>query len=210
MSYSNTPNTGDTLGSTKVPVNTNFSLIQLAMSQDHNGMGTGTGIAGTHNVIHLVEQSVEGQTTATQTAIYTKQATTGDIFLRSPNHVDALPLGEYQLTTFSDANIPTFGKDSAYGAPPAGFTQQGGWTFLPGGLIFQYGFYGKALTTGLNANVQFPRSFANVFNISLTLSKSLADTFIVVNSVTFPNLTTFDVILSKNNADGFFWSAIGN
>ena len=202
MSYSNTPNTGDTLGSTKVPINTNFSLIQLAMSQDHNGMGTGAGIAGTHNVIHIVEQSVEGQTTASQTALYNKQATSGDLFVRSPNHVDPLPAGEYQLTTFSDGQITTFGNSPLDG----GTLQNAGWTFLPGGLLLQYG---RIPSTSADTIILFPVAFnIGTFKPIITLGNLDPTSNARVKSLSITS-TQFEILQTVSLSGGSYWMAIG-
>ena len=203
MSYSNTPNTGDTLGSTKVPINTNFSLIQAAMSQDHNGMGTGAGVAGKHNVIHLVEQATEGQTNATEAALYTKTGGNGDLYTRSPNHVDPLPAGEYRMTAFNDANIATFGGNVATGL------DFHGWTFLPGGLLLQYGRV--SLISTATRTITFPVAFfAATPPYSITLSPNNGTSAYITSNVVSPTNTTFEIIVTSTTLSGQArWMAIG-
>jgi hypothetical protein len=204
MSYSNTPNTGDTLGSTKVPINTNFSLIQAAMSQNHYGMGTGASTAGKHKIIHIVEQATEGQTLATETAIYNKSGGTGDLFIRSPNHVDVLPNGEYQLTTFNDANITRFGNN----LPIVG-SENNGWTFLPGGLLMQFGRFSAAPVGITTVNLLIPYTFANfqpIINISFINATGYIDSLPLTAT-----MSTFDIKITNifDIAGTIFWTAIG-
>lgn len=200
MSYSNTPNTGDTLGSTKVPINTNFSLIQTTMKVDHNGMGETN--FGKHNVIHLVKQSTEGQTTTTESAVYTKAIGNGDLYARSPNHVDALPAGEYQLTTFSDGQISTFGN-----SPLDGVTfQNAGWTFLPGGLLLQYG---RIPGASADTTILFPVAFdISTFKPIITLGnlESTVNARVKFGSITS---TQFEILQTLTLAGGCYWMAIG-
>lgn len=207
MSYSNTPNTGDTLGSTRVPINTNFSLIQDAMSQDHFGMGTGVGIAGTHKVIHMVMQNVLTpgifNTDATQTGIYTKQATTGNLFARSPNHVDPLPAGEYQLTTFSDADIPSFGTIITTGLP--GHKRSSGWTFLPGGLVLQYG---SADLDGSPITISYPVTINTaLFPAIITLGGFIVNPTPGFSIAT--NTNTGFKLTYTNGGSTLYWMSIG-
>ena len=203
MTYSNTPNTGDTLGSTKVPINTNFSLIQAAVSQDHNGMGTGVGVAGKHNVIHLVEQATEGQTTVTEAALYTKTGANGDIFSRSPSHVDPLPAGEYQLTTFHDASIANFGTNILTGL------ENHGWTMLPGGLIMQYGRLGFSGTGTKTLNFVMPFTVAT-FTPVINFSLDKAVGYILSVPLT-PTISSFDVQITSvvGIVSAVYWTAIG-
>jgi len=201
MTYSNTPNTGDTLGSTRVPINTNFSLIQAGISQDHNALGTGAGVAGKHTVIHLAEQATEGQTTATESALYTKSGGNGDIFARSPNHVDVLPNGEYQLTSFSDANIASFGESILVGLNTSG------WTFLPGGLLLQYG--NEAFLAAVTHTITFPVPFkVGTKPYSITLGNSSSGGQVIGGA--FTTNVSFDLQNTVSNlAANIYWMAIG-
>jgi hypothetical protein len=68
----------------------------------------------------------------------------------------------YRLTTTPDADpnyYTRFGTNTNYVG-----TQVGGWTFLPGGLILQYG---RTLTTGHSTTINFPLPFAaNPYSLS--------------------------------------------
>ena len=114
------------------------------------------------------------------------------------------------MTAMNSTYIGTFGVLTAYGTPPAGFTQVGGWTFLPGGLIMQYGFYTKTANLGVVGTIQFPRPFlTSNFNIQLTLYRGSAGQDIVLTSDTPPTLTDFTFKTSSAGSDGVEWFAIG-
>ncbi len=199
MSYTILPNTGDTLGSTKVAINTNFSLIQTTMKQNHFGMGEAN--AGKHKIIQLVGQASAAQTAVGESALYTKSASNGDIYARSPNHVDPAPSGEYQLTTFSDANIAKFGTNALVGLV------NDGWTFLPGGLLMQYGRLG--ITSSGEKTITFPIPFTlATFTPVITLGLQSAVGYISLASVAS---TDFKVTITSlvGAAGGIYWTAIG-
>ena len=53
---------------------------------------------------------------------------------------------------------------------------KGGWTFLPGGMLFQYGFYSVVMSPGafgINIPIPFPLQFTNVpYSITATANAS--------------------------------------
>jgi len=74
---------------------------------------------------------------------------------------------EYQLTVCTSANYSTFGNSTSYIA-----NHSGGWTFLPGGLILQYGVRSSS---GSSGSVTYPRTFPTAtYNVQLTPTGSSA------------------------------------
>src|SRR5882724_10446052 len=61
----------------------------------------------------------------------------------------------YQMTLVDNPNYGTFGNFTNY--PTMVTDQFGGWTFLPGGLILQYGH--MKTTSGTDTAVVFPKPF---------------------------------------------------
>jgi len=116
----------------------------------------------------------------------------------------------YQLTRCDDANFSTFAAYTPYGAPPAGFTQSGGWTFLPGGLLMQYGFYGKSGATGSSGSIEFPVNFSFFpYSIQLSLYRGSGDQSLTIDSGFNPTPSKFKFLTSSSGSDGIYWSAIG-
>jgi len=123
----------------------------------------------------------------------------------------------YQLTRSDNANFGTFGTYTSYGPPPAGFTQDGGWTFLPGGLLFQYGFFGKVGDLGGSGTIKFPVAFSpgptnGVFSISMILyrNSASANSVLVLDTTGSPTISDFKFIVSNStSSDGIYWTAIG-
>lgn len=139
--------------------------------------------------------------------IYTKTSTGSQLFY-SPDNTG----NEYQLTRANTTNFTSFSTNNAYGTPPATFTQQGGWTFLPGGMLLQYGFYGKTGALGTSGQVQFPIAFTNApYSLTLVLIRSGAGSspVVVLDNGTIPTTTTFNFVSSSGGSDGIYWTAIG-
>lgn len=119
--------------------------------------------------------------------------------------------GAGQVFQLFGGNVPgftSFAVDTAYGAPPAGFTQTGGYTLLPGGLILQYGFYGKTGALGASGTIQYPITFNNFFSVTLSLRRaSSGNQTITVSSI---STSSFNFLSSSSSSDGVNWMAIGN
>jgi len=155
------------------------------------------------------EQSTDPTTLANELAIYSKQGTNpaeADLFLRTESNGFV-----YQLTRVYSAYVGSFANNNNYGSPPSEVTQKGGWTFLPGGLLFQYGFYGKAGATPSLGVIQFPVPFTNIpFWIDFAQYNSASsNSNLVVDSGTPPTNTGFNYRMNSSSADGIYWSAIG-
>ena len=116
----------------------------------------------------------------------------------------------YQLTRTITGNFDTFGQNIAYGTPPGGFTQEGGWIFLSGGILMQYGFYGKSGASGSSGTIQFPVTFLNnPYSIQLSLYRNSGSQTITLNSGSPPSTSSFNFLASSSGSDGVYWTAIG-
>lgn len=115
----------------------------------------------------------------------------------------------YQLTRTITASYPNFGTNLAYGAPPAGFSQVGGWTFLPGGLLLQYGLFSKAGALGTSGTIQFPVAFTSaVYSVNPTLIRASSNSHPISMPAT-AGLTSFQFQTDTTQSDAVYWSAIG-
>ncbi len=85
--------------------------------------------------------------------LYTKQISSASQLFYTPDNTT----NEYQMTKVDTANFSTFGTKTNYIAP---ITTEGGWTFLPGGLILQYG---TIIGTGTSTAVVFPIPYTSFY-----------------------------------------------
>lgn len=200
----NVPQSGQTLGNTQVPINNNFAAIKTAQSVNHVVYNDPN--EGKHKFLQMPEQVSAPTTAANEAGFYAKVGTNpaeSNLFFRGEGSGF-----EYQLTKSIAASTGNFGNNSAYGAPPAGFTQTGGWTFLPGGLLLQYGFYGKTGALGSTGTIQFPVTFSTaVYSVTDGLNRtSSGDQSVTINVVSVSNFTFKS---SSSGSDGIYWQAIG-
>jgi hypothetical protein len=122
----------------------------------------------------------------------------------------------YQMTRTITASYPLFAKNiNNYNSQGTTFT--GGWTFLPGGILYQYGKYTP--TDGFNGTqtIPFPVKFNSVpFNIQITLIANSGGTN-NSNVVITPKDGTISTTGFKFNATSvpttayiaIYWTAIG-
>lgn len=132
---------------------------------DHYGFGDNNG--GLHKWARMpVQLAVPGGTIAGEGTIYTKTAGEGSLFYTPDATAD-----EYQITRTIHASKALFGLNTNnYNGVGANYN--GGWTFLPGGLLLQYGTFlplSPFFNTNSNGLISFPVSFtATPFQIILT------------------------------------------
>jgi Putative tail fiber protein gp53-like, C-terminal len=176
---------------------TNAQSINSIIAVDHIGFNTNNG--GYHTVIHFSNQAADPPNIAGVGQLYTKSAGNPSqpaLFYRPPTSAAGIQLTNLLL--------------------PVANTN--GYTFLPGGLIFQWGtvttaFSGSSSRTGgvvfSSANVGFP---SNCFNVQATLSGTSghADT-LQINSVSAAGFSwQFTSVPNTTSYTGFSWVAIGN
>lgn len=107
---------------------------------------------------------------------------------------------EYQMTRAIDSQFATFGNYTNYVGPA---DQTGGWTFLPGGLLYQYG----RRNAGDGTVITFPIPFANDLEISVVITRfNNNDRFISIKGLTNTNFTIYTNSAAVNPV---FWTAVG-
>lgn len=158
MTYSNVPLTGQSLGVTKNPINSNFALIQSAFSINHYAIGSAGGAnSGKHTFVTMPSQSLASPPSraAGECVLFTAAD------LNAPNEPSLYVISQnnkvYQLTKSYQSKFSTFA------------TVPNGWTFLPGALIMQYG---QITNPGVNGSLTFPFAFPSTnapFQIQVTL-----------------------------------------
>lgn len=197
------PVSGESLGSTRDRIRGNFQENAVVQAINHvafNSIGEGK-----HKFLQMPEQVSAPVTLSNEAAFYTKVGTNpaeSNLFFRGENNGF-----EYQLTTADQTNIATFANNTAYATDNAG-----GWTFLPGNLIMQYGTKTNNPNGG-DATITFPRPFKTaVYSITMSFSRSAGST--VIQSARLTNfsstsLSSFQYFSGSNNNTPITWMAIG-
>jgi len=87
-----------------------------------------------------------------------------------------------------------------------------GYTFLPGGVIFQWGDVSTVFNSQ-SVNITFPKAFSsNIWNVSVTLSGGTVGSdrrTITVTTTSTTGFTAFLVGGVNGIYDGLYWTAIG-
>jgi hypothetical protein len=133
------PITGDTLGSTRDRIRGNFQETAAVFAINHVAFNN-TG-KGKHPFLQMPEQSAAPTTLVNEGGFYCKQATNPaetNMFFRGESNGK-----EYQITSADQTNNANFGTFP-------------GWSFLPGGLVIQYG---SQNSIGNSITVVFPKAF---------------------------------------------------
>jgi hypothetical protein len=140
--------------------------------------------------------------TAGQGVTYTKTADgASNLFYAGDANTD-----EYQLTRTNTANFPTFAVDTGPSST--------GWTFLPGGLLMQWGHR----TTGSNgtASITFPITFTTgAFTVLVTVKQPGSVGSFNDRIGTFRDLTTsgFTMVITNGSGSGRdetgYWIVVG-
>jgi len=206
MTYTIVPNSGQSLGITRVPINTNFSLIQSVFAANHIGFNN-TG-AGKHSLIQMpTVQAASPGTAAGEVALYTRTvAGVPQLFYQSQSIAAAGT--DVQMTKVIAASLSTLGGNANYqvGVP----SSTGGWSFLPGGLIMNYAT-STSLAAGANV-VNFACPFPNAC-ISVVITPVRTNNpgnvdIVYVQTKTASNFTCYN---TSNSGDISIinWFAIG-
>ena len=196
----NIPISGDTLGGTRDRIRTNFQLIASVEAINHVAFGS-LG-QGKHKFLQMPEQASAPTTAANEGGFYSKVGANPaetNLFFRGES--DGF---EYQLTRVISASTASFSTNTVALGSANGF---GGWSFLPGNLLIQYGYFNPNTST----TVQFPVAFAAIpFSVQLTLSADNNSTFRV--GVSTGTLTASQFVFEgtiSSHANPIYFMAIG-
>lgn len=183
----------------------NFQQLSTSFQVNHVRLEDNSTSNGAHTFVEMRDQAgLPPALKAGEGTLYTKTAATVTDLWYTPDN----STNEYQLTRTSGANIAKFGTGLAYGTPPATFTQKGGWTFLPGGLLLQYGFFSKTGALGNSGTIQFPINFTGVpFSVTTSLVRPASGNQSL--TVGIPTNSQFTFKSSSTESDGVYWQAIG-
>lgn len=197
----------DSLGSTQAKFLSNTANVQTYLKNNHYDFGDI--LWGNHKWVWYGRQSTfPDTTTPSNEAIATYAKTDGvrtQLWFQPSN--DATGATAIQLTA-GDVTNAAFSTNTNYAPIVAG--QDGGFSFLPGNLLIQYG---KFTTGAASGTVVFPIAYsANPYSITTTSIVISGDS---LSATTYEPLssaiadTGFGWRKSGSHANGFFWVAIG-
>jgi hypothetical protein len=192
-------------------INTNST--DSIFAEDHYSFNVPDG--GFHKQVRM--DSLLAQPTPLPTdggTLYVKDSETaggvlrGQLFFASDNVMAAA--NEFQITRTIPSQFGFFGTNGSYTVGPfpiAPATANGGWTFLPGGLIMMYGIYQNTIGgLGTSGSVSFPFSFPNtLFNVQISIGAAAASTLNLGST----SLSGFNYF-STAGIPTLYWTAIGN
>lgn len=174
-------------------VNTNS--IDTIWTRDHFSFESST--AGLHNRVQLVEINtalpvgLAPVNSSTLFAKVTENPLEGNLYYYRIGAPDAI-----QLT-----------------GPLTPVANQNGYTFLPGGILMQWGLQGSSSATSVPVtfNVPFPNNIYNVSAIPVRADTSPGSDFSTVIVTASPSLGGFTIgNIGGHTMVGWFWTAIGN
>lgn len=184
----------------------NFSQLDTSFGINHFTYSNATANNGKHTFVQMVKSTViPAGLSANEGTLYTKTPSSVTNLYYSPDNSSK----EYQMTATDTANFNVFGTNTVYPSSPANPNQKGGWTFLPGGLILQYG---TLSSPGSSGTIKFPKAFATgVYSINISFSRTGGSTTqqTRIDSFSSANLTGFDYSSTSSNNDPILWMAIG-
>lgn len=184
------PPDGSSLGQTKTTIRNNLDGTFQTLAIDHidNNGSPGSQPAGYHKVIHIVPQGSNPGAVAGYGQLYSKtiNSFTTDQALFWETGAGLIQQLTVNLTPVASTN---------------------GYTFLPGGIILQWGVKSSP---GSSGNVTFPIPFpSNCFNVSLTQRRDSSSSTQGMYLNGAPTTTQFSYN-GSSAPTSLYWFAIGN
>jgi hypothetical protein len=200
------PASGHTLAFDQPLMLANNEYLQTSVGTDHNfTANTSTSQDGYHKVIHFVNQVSDPSPVTSTGQLYTKTVSSfNQLFYENPQG------NIIQLTNFSsnaDANA-RFATNTNYLT-----SNTGGWTFLPGGLVLQYGSF--AASSSSTYNITFPIPFPSgnpPFSVTISGTRASSSPGSSASWVSTSGLSSTGFTIFNDGAHnfGWYWLAIGN
>ncbi len=200
MSYTvPVPVSGQSLGNSRPIIAQNFATIQTIFDKNHVDFNASGG--GKHKYVEIpVSVSIPAGLTASEGTLYTKTVSGASQLFYSPDTTS----NEYQLTNTISAQFTKFSTNTAYAA-----SHTGGWTFLPGGMIMNYG---RFTVSGSSGTVTFALAFPSgsaPYSLTISLQRSSGDQSLTIDSAIPPTSTGFKWLSSSAGSQYVYWMAIG-
>lgn len=204
MSFNpNIPLPTDFLSQSQQDILTNFQTSDTSQGVNHYQFSDVTANNGKHKFLQMPENAAP-TTAVDEGAVYTTVGSgpaETNLWFRAEDSGGGGGF-EYQLTRVDAANSARFGKTSS--------TLPNGWTFLPGGLIYQWGRVLNPGSTGTvtfaTNNISFPTT---CFNLQLTSRHTDTNhSAFIAYTVELTNLI-FRYRVSVSSTTELYWVALG-
>ena len=205
MSFNpNIPQPNGFLADSQGQIKNNFTFSNGVMEINHYPFNDTTANKGKHKWSEYVNQTGLPLTQAAgEGTLYTKSVSSESQLFYSPDATTR----QYQISRFIEASFALFATNTNYPQVPAVPTQFGGFTWLPGGLLLQYG---RADNPGGSGTVKFPVSFtSDVFLVQLTPRNDGSHSAFTYYIDGAPAITSFSYRGSTTGSNALFWLAIG-
>lgn len=212
----NIPAASDFLSDSQLDIKNNFSWANTTMGVNHIDFATITN-SGKHKFVEMpnytptVPDPVPPGLANFEGTLYTESdGSRSQLFYTNDATGKKYQLTTIQGITFAQPLFGQFTNDYNPGSGAVGGNYDGGWTFLPGGLLFQYG---QASNVANLSQTKFPVPFPKaVFNIQLTIIQPAGGRFFISLAIT--DQIQFACNQLNNSGTGvnlsYFWQAIGN
>lgn len=204
----NIPRPTDLLSTSQGDLLANNAALDASFGRNHVPFSTVTN-NGKHSFIEMPVSAgipapapglISGEGTIYTRSITDTLAVTSSVLYYTPDN----STNQYRLTNTSTADAAKFGNSTAYSAGLIG-----GWTFLPGGMIMNYGFKANPVNNDI---ITFARPYPTGASIFITLTAYRSNSDDKTISVEKNSITTaqFQIILSTTSTpDGVYWQVIG-
>ena len=207
----NIPRPTDLLSNSQGDLLANNTNLNAIFARNHIALNVATN-KGKHTFIEMpasagIPTPVPGLI-AGEGTLYTKTATS----ITNLFYTADAGAKQYQLTRAIDASFALFATNTAYVSSPVNSnTVSGGWSFLPGGMLFQYGIVTINGSPGATA-VTYPVAFASpayMLQVTAITSSSGGDQTAAIR-VSQGSNTGFNINSSSTGTvTGFNWMAVG-
>lgn len=194
------PQPTDLLSNSQQQILNNFGSLDSTFAINHFKFSDGTANLGKHNFSEYVSRtplmSPIAPCIAGEVSLYAIASGQTQLYATSDAGGQ-----QYQLTRCIDASFGTFKASNP------------GWTFLPGGMLLQYGQATSSGTTFPNTTVTFPVTYTGVvFSVNCTIITTVDSRFFVeiydLSNNQFRAVTR-DSAGTKISGISFSWMAIG-
>lgn len=188
----------------------NTNSIDSLINEDHYSFEQ-SNRDGFHRQVRMPDQgSAPAGRTSSMGTLYTKLglSLTAATDRSQLFYVNGTSANEYQLTRVDNAQFTKFGTNTAYVAD-----HEGGWTFLPGGLILMYGK--RTVTASGDVEITFPTPFLSaVFSVTGVTFKTGSGagavlTFDRIKAVALDKFTSVVTGTTGSGTPAIYWQAIG-
>lgn len=197
--YPNVPNGPDDPADDQPQMQINTASISGIFGEDHITFNTPNG--GLHNKSRYFRQlAIPSGLFADVGTNYTKTVSGATELFYTPDASG----NEYQMTATNTTNFSKFGNNTVITG-----TQEGGWSFLPGGLLIQYGIAEVSTSSG-GTVVTFPRPFSVIpYSIVLQMERNLSNVDVVYLVPGSASTTQFTMRQTSSAVRDINWIAIG-